>query len=478
MLVSQDAIQSFVMYNTATRRFTDSLIVDKSISMTNRWISELSSEGFPSPILYRLLAPLLTYLCFSVLQSRGDTPREAVFDAVWEEIASHYYDPTFGGNDWKAIGDAYRSRLHEGMPEADFKRLLSDMLQELGESHFSITSPFYNDILTKSWSGGDAGTRIAIIGERAFIHSVEAGGSAEVAGLGAGWELLEVEGESVSELYRMISSSGVFNSTIPYFLRLAIENRLYGAPDQQIRIKAKRSEFAFPKSVSLTLNAYEGPMSERIGNLASMPMASEGVVGEDGIAILHFTVWTPQVMEKIRVFIRSMNPETKGLIIDIRGNPGGIGLLATGLAGMLTEVQYRMGAMQLRSGQLNFNVYPQKGAFTGPLAVLIDGNSISTSEIFAADIQETGRGRLFGSRSAGAALPSTIKKLPNRYFLQMAIADYETQGGFRIEGKGVTPDEEVGLSPSGLRKGRDSVVDAARKWILREARIGEITVTP
>jgi C-terminal processing protease CtpA/Prc len=61
-----------------------------------------------------------------------------------------------------------------------------------------------------------------------------------------------------------------------------------------------------------------------------------------------------------------------------------------------------------------------------------------------------------------------FKKLPNRYYLQMAIADYETGLKARIEGVGVSPDEEVGLSPSKLRRGEDSVIKAATKWILRQ----------
>ena len=50
----------------------------------------------------------------------------------------------------------------------------------------------------------------------------------------------------------------------------------------------------------------------------------------------------------------------------------------------------------------------------------------------------------------------------------MAIADYETDKKRRIEGVGVLPDEAVALSPSKLRRGEDSVVVAARKWILRQ----------
>ena len=209
-------------------------------------------------------------------------------------------------------------------------------------------------------------------------------------------------------------------------------------------------------------------MSEQLGNFGTMPMEIETRILEGEVAYLRFDIWFPGLMVAMRNFVRSLGDDVSGLVIDVRGNPGGIGLMATGLAGMLVDEEFRMGTMRMRSGFLNFNVFPQKGAFLGPVAVLIDGSSISTSEIFAASMQETGRARVFGSKSPGAALPSVFKKLPNRYYLQMAIADYETDKKRRIEGVGVLPDEAVALSPSKLRRGEDSVVVAARKWILRQ----------
>ena len=101
-----------------------------------------------------------------------------------------------------------------------------------------------------------------------------------------------------------------------------------------------------------------------------------------------------------------------GLIIDIRGNPGGIGLMATGLAGMLVENEYEMGRMRLRQGHLNFNVYPQSGAFLGPVAILVDGNSISTSEIFAADIARDGASPAIGSGLQVPHYPLYSKSCP------------------------------------------------------------------
>ena len=202
--------------------------------------------------------------------------------------------------------------------------------------------------------------------------------------------------------------------------------------------------------------------------MGESPIEFEKRILENDVAYIRFNLWVPSLMEEIRTYIKSIDESVKGLIIDIRGNPGGIGLMATGLAGMLVDDEYLMGTMRLRQGHLNYNVYPQKGAFLEPLAVLVDNNSISTSEIFAADMKETGRGRVFGSRTPGAALPSVFKRLPNRYFLQMAIADYGTAQGTRIEGVGVDPDFKVELSPARLRQGRDNVIEAAQKWILRQ----------
>lgn len=396
--------------------------------------------------------------------------QEAVFEAVWEEINANYYDPQFGGIDWGAIGEKYRQRLAAIEDSSGFDSLISEMLRELGESHFSLASPTFNQLMPNSWRGGDGGLDLSVVGNRVIVHRVQPGGAAGLAGVQAGHELVSVGGIRVADLRRQIAQSGVFKNTVPYYLREAVRNRFFGVPGDRIACRLKAGRMAPVETYELELQAYQGRMSAQLGHLAESPMVLEDRKLDSHIHYLRFDLWFPSLMEEMRAIIRGLNADTNGLIIDIRGNPGGIGLMATGLAGMLVDEEYEMGRMQLRRGHLNFNVYPQKGAFLGPIAVLVDSNSISTSEIFAADMQESGRARLFGSRTAGAALPSVFKKLPNNYFLQMAIADYVSFSGNRIEQVGVMPDEAVSLSASKLRRGKDSVVEAARKWILRESR--------
>jgi carboxyl-terminal processing protease len=137
-----------------------------------------------------------------------------------------------------------------------------------------------------------------------------------------------------------------------------------------------------------------------------------------------------------------------------------------GIAGYLVpEDNKKLGTMRTRETSLDFVINPQANRYAGKVAVLIDELSASTSEIFAGGMQALGRGRVFGRRSPGAALPSVIEVLPNGDRFQHAIADYVSTDGKVLEGAGVTPDVVVALDAKALRAGTDPDMVAATRWI-------------
>src|SRR5262249_52447834 len=115
-------------------------------------------------------------------------------------------------------------------------------------------------------------------------------------------------------------------------------------------------------------------------------------------------------------------------------------------------------------------INPRAKVFGGPVAVLVDACSASTSEIFAGGLKDLGRARIFGTRTAAAALPSTFERLPNGDGFQHAIANYISEGGQPLEGIGVSPDVEVKLTRESLLAGHDAVLDAALDWIRRQKK--------
>jgi carboxyl-terminal processing protease len=162
-----------------------------------------------------------------------------------------------------------------------------------------------------------------------------------------------------------------------------------------------------------------------------------------------------------------------GIVIDLRGNPGGVGAMVMGFGGYFVASPVSLGTMRMRDLSLNYAINPrivhlsggQSGPFKGPVAILVDAMSASTSEIFATGMQRLGRAKVFGQRSAGAALPALMHGLPSGDTFVHAVADFTDPSGGRIEGAGVTPDELVPLSQQDLTQNIDAPLDAAIKWI-------------
>ena len=132
----------------------------------------------------------------------------------------------------------------------------------------------------------------------------------------------------------------------------------------------------------------------------------------------------------------------------------------------MNEPDLKLGTMITRDGSINFVLNPRPEPYTGPVAVLVDELSMSTSEILAGGLKDLGRARIFGTQDAGgAALPSRVDVLPNGDGFQYAFANYISVGGKPLEGLGVIPDVEVIPTRAALLAGRDPAVDAAAEWI-------------
>lgn len=102
-----------------------------------------------------------------------------------------------------------------------------------------------------------------------------------------------------------------------------------------------------------------------------------------------------------------------GIVLDLRNNPGGLGVMAMGIAGWFVSNQgLRLGTMTGRGLHMNFEINPRLEAYTGRLAILVNSGSASTTEILAQGLRDLGGARIFAKTTGGIDSPAS--KLPVR----------------------------------------------------------------
>jgi carboxyl-terminal processing protease len=163
--------------------------------------------------------------------------------------------------------------------------------------------------------------------------------------------------------------------------------------------------------------------------------------------------------------------QARGVIIDLRGARGGLGHLPPYFAAwFIGEPGRDLGVMQLRHERRAMAIIPRGGeVYAGRLAILTDGLTRSAGEIFTAGLQDLGRAKVFGQRTAGAVLPAKVLRLPNGDGFEYVIANFTTPKGRVLEGHGVQPDVPITPTREQLLAGQDPVLEAALQWV-RSAR--------
>lgn len=222
------------------------------------------------------------------------------------------------------------------------------------------------------------------------------------------------------------------------------------------------------KGTSVTLEVIRG--TERLTFSAVRDVVEAKTVSytllDNNIGYLSISQFEEVTTKQFKAAVEDLQSQgMKGLVIDIRNNPGGlldtvVGMLKYMLPdGLIVYTEDKQGNRKEYKGQDN-------DEFNLPLAVLVNGNSASASEIFAGAIQDYGKGTIIGTQTYGKGIVQTVKPLTDGSAIKFTIAKYFTPKGQDIHGKGVTPDIVVEY---GTDADVDTQLDAAIKNV--EAQI-------
>ena len=423
----------------------------------------------------------------AALEAEANRRRES-FDIVWQTVRDNHFDPKLGGVDWDAVRAEFAPRVAAARNDHELHALLQQMLNRLGRSHFNIIPPeaIPSTEEEDDWNGGGRedetpggeeprrkgsaraaeqltygiGIDLRVVGGVALVTRVEAGSTAARAGLRTGHVLRSIDGQPLSEILRTLRLVAVYEpsarSQLPAEIIVGYVN---GPPGTSVKLTFLDGRNRVRRAV-VPRQRLKGELVPFFQALPAQLVEFESGRLRGGVGYVRFNLFAAPVLEKFCAALRSMK-DAPGVVLDLRGNRGGLLGLVYGMGGLLETRPVSFGVMRTRAGWHDLAVVPAKNGYRGQLVVLIDAETQSAAEMFAAGLQASGRAVVVGQRSAGATLPSAAKELPTGAILQYAFADFVGGDGRIIEGIGVEPTLSVKLTRRQLLAGRDPQLEAA-----------------
>lgn len=400
------------------------------------------------------------------------------FDIVWARLQSSGFKGEHEQLDWAALKAEHQPDIENAKDIAALRLEIGELLEAMKASHLSLipSEAFPKEGETPKSGTGDLGLRLVVLDRGLAIERVIPGSPAERAGIRPGWTVAKIDTFDVAKAHAADQVGELLKPRGMSMLQL-LANRMVAAvtPGAAVALELRDLDGA-PRSLSLT--AVQDPNTQTVvfAGLPPMPLRfAQRVVplrGGGCALYVEYSQWAMPVYDQLVAALRE-HGDCDGVVIDLRGNSGGLMASMSAVGGLFFDKPVSLGTLTTSGGDLKLTALPRQVTddgrdvrrFQGPLAILTDRGSISCSDIFPASMQALERARIFGDTSAGMALPAGVAPLPSGDRLYYPLAEFVDSDGRRIEGVGVTPDTRAVPTAEALRAGRDPALDAALAWI-------------
>lgn len=361
----------------------------------------------------------LPVLSSAAQASFHDSPK-AVIDEAWQIVNREYVDPTFNRTDWQATRRELLNRNY-GSPQEAYTAL-KQALQRLNDPYTRFLDPTQYQSLTSQTSGelSGVGVRLQLDATTKALTVVEPieNSPASAAGILSGDRILAIDGKpttgmSIEDASRLIQGEAGTRIT------LRLERSSKGAFD----VALTRARIEVP-------NVFSSVRQE----------------GRDRIGYIRLTEFSGHASAQMRRAIENLlNQHVDGFVLDLRGNPGGLLQASIEISrmwidnGAIVRTVDRVGASEeIKANHTSLTQLP--------LAVLVDGNSASSSEILTGALMDNKRAVIVGTRTFGKALVQSVHSLADGSGLAVTVAHYYTPGGTDISHRGISPNVEISLT--------------------------------
>ncbi|HZU07515.1 MAG TPA: S41 family peptidase [Chloroflexota bacterium] len=309
------------------------------------------------------------------------------------------------------------------------------MLEALGDPHTVFLDPQQSELNDAELRGGfeGIGVHLDLVDGRVRVVAPLEGSPGEKAGLRAGDYILQVDGQDLTGVSLLEAA-----------------NRIRGPRGTPVRLLVQREGWPQPRTFEIVR------ADIKLETVRTRLL-------DNGIAYVRISTFASTTPRDLRAPLeRLLQARPKGLVLDLRSNPGGYLQAALDVAsefiadGVLVYQEHADGQRQA------FRAKPGGRATQVPLAVLIDHGSASAAEIVAGAIRDHGRGVLVGERTFGKGTVQNLHQLADRSTVRITAARWLTPKEQPLEGVGLAPDLPV---PAGA-EGTDPALDRAVQYLL------------
>ncbi len=357
--------------------------------------------------------------CHAVHAALKDSPK-AVVDEAWQIVNHEYVDGSFNHVDWQVVRQQLLSKNYTSKEQA--YTALRAALKQLGDPYTRFMDPKQYQALTNQTSGelSGVGIRLELDEKTKNISIVEPieNSPAFKAGIKPGDWLVAIDGKPTKGM-TLEQASALIRGEV-------------GTPVSLKLSRKEKGEF----DVQLTRAQIE---------LASVRYSLKQE-GKLKIGYIRFSEFSSHAATQMNRAIKDLtNQQANAFVLDMRENPGGLLHASIEIArmwmdnGAIVRTVDRLGDSE--EFKANHTAISKL-----PLAVLVDGNSASASEILTGALKDNRRATVVGSQTFGKALVQSVHSLSDGSGLAVTIAHYFTPNGTDIGHKGVTPDVKIDLT--------------------------------
>ena len=363
-----------------------------------------------------LLAPGLTPAAKATLE---ESPK-AVIDEVWQLVNQKYAGKNFNQNEWQATRQELLSKDYASREQA--YSAIEQALEELGDPYTRFLDPEAFKNLSNQTSGelSGIGARLKIDQKNKLLTVVSPleNSPASKAGIKAGDRILAINGQLTS-LMSLEQATEILRGK--------------SGTDVNLRLsRPGKGKF----NVTLTRAQIEVPA-------LSYSLKKENQKRVGYIQLKEFSSHAAEQMKQAIQNLKQKNADA--FVLDLRDNPGGLLLSGVEIARMWMENGKIVSIVNREGSDRQFSAN-NKALTELPLAVLIDGQSASASEILAGALKDSGRAQVVGTRTYGKGTVQSVNSLSDGSGLAVTIARFYSPNGTPINQRGIKPDVTVDLS--------------------------------